>query len=226
MRLDVAHDRDELVAQFVRGTVVPEDIASTSASASASAAVKLRIGDGGGRRRRRRRRRGRVPELSAPGLNPYVALALDPVPRVLRAEMRVPLAQTGHLHRRIAHGDHDHRRHEQVQPGLEEQRDVAQHGGAAGEVVVQQGAEHGPAHGGVDYGVELFARGDGGGVRAEDAAAEGGTVEGPAVGGVGWVGGVEGQEEVRGRGGEGAHNRAVGWSAGLDDAAGEEVGVD
>lgn len=82
-------------------------------------------------------------------------------------------------------------------------------------------------HDGVQDGAVAF----GGGVVAEDAAAEGGPVEGAAeaiwaVRAGGFVGGGCGQEEVRGGGGEVRDDAVVAGRAGLDDLAGEEVGVD
>lgn len=94
--------------------------------------------------------------------------------------------------------------------------------------VVEDGFRHGDAHHRVHDAVEHGSVPPSGVVGAEDAAAEGGAVDGPGAVGAEAErgGGGEGLEEVRGRGCEFSEDLVVGVGSGEDGLAGEEVGVD
>lgn len=147
-------------------------------------------------------------------------------------------------------GDHEDDGGEDVEACVIEEGNVEDDGPGAGEVVVEEVAEHEEADAGVDEAVEIGAVAEAGGGGAEDAAAEGGAVDGPTspsssvfsslrffrVGIIGgpaalifvllWVVVGVREQEIRGRGTEVGDDAVVARGAWFDDLAGEDVGVD
>ena len=91
--------------------------------------------------------------------------------------MRIAAPESAHL-RLGARSDEQNERDIGIEGGFIEKRDIEDERPVPAQVVGEDLVEYGPAHGGVDDGVQDGAVALSGGAAAEDAAAEGGAVEG------------------------------------------------